>query len=158
MSALPVFADKIKADFNLNEIVLVSPDMGGIRRIKEISGILGNIPFATVEKNRDLLSGEINDSGLTGDVRGKVAVIVDDMISTGITMVEATNLLIENGAAKVFVFATHAVFARHAEKILQNSRIERVVVSDTIDVPSYSQFPKLKILSIAKTAADALKY
>jgi ribose-phosphate pyrophosphokinase len=156
LSALPTFAERIKKDFNLSEIVLVSPDMGGIRRIKEISENLGNIPFATVEKNRDLSTGEINDSGLNGDVRGKVAVIVDDMISTGITMVDAANLLIESGAAKVFVFATHAIFARYAEKILQKSKIERVFVSDTVEVPAYKLFPKLEILSIAKVAAEAL--
>jgi len=157
LSALPLFAEKIKKDFNLDEIVLVSPDMGGIRRIKQVSEMLGNVPFATVEKNRDLANGAITDAGLTGDVRGKTAVIVDDMISTGITMVEAANLLIENGATKVFVFATHAVLAKYADKILQKSRIERVVVSDTIEVPLYSLFPKLEILSIAKIAADALK-
>jgi ribose-phosphate pyrophosphokinase len=157
LSALELFAEKIKKDFNLNEIVLVSPDMGGIRRIRQVSESLGNIPFATIEKNRDLANGEINDSGLTGDVRGKVAVIVDDMISTGITMVEAANLLIENGAVKVVTFATHAILARYAEKILQKSKIERVVVSDTVEVPAVKQFPKLEILSIAKIAADALK-
>jgi ribose-phosphate pyrophosphokinase len=157
LSALPIFAEKIKKDFNLDEIVLISPDMGGIRRIKEVSEMLGNIPFATIEKNRDLGNGEINNSGLNGDVRGKIAVIVDDMISTGQTMVEAAELLIENGATKVFVFATHAVFARDAGKLLQHSRIERVVVSDTIDVPVFNQFPKLEVLSISETAATALK-
>jgi ribose-phosphate pyrophosphokinase len=157
LSALPTFADKIKKDFNLDEIVLVSPDMGGIRRIKEVSEMLGNIPFATIEKNRDLGNGEINDSGLNGDVRNKIAVIVDDMISTGQTMVEAAELLIQEGALKVFVFATHAVFAKDAGKLLQHSRIERVIVSDTIDVPVFNQFPKLEIISIADTAATALK-
>lgn len=157
LSALPIFAEKIKKDFNLNEIVLVSPDMGGIRRVKEVSESLGNIPFATVEKNRDLASGQINDAGVTGDVRGKTAIIVDDMVSTGITMVDAANLLIENGAVRVFAFATHAVFARYADKILQKSKIERMVVSDTIEVPAYNLFPKLTILSIAKITAEALK-
>jgi ribose-phosphate pyrophosphokinase len=157
LSALPIFAEKIKNDFDLSEIMLVSPDMGGIRRIKEISEMLGNIPFATIEKNRNLANGEINDSGLNGDVRGKVAVIVDDMISTGQTMVEAAELLIENGALKVFIFATHAVFARGSGKLLQHSNIERVVVSDTIDVPEYNRFPKLEIVSIAKVAAKALE-
>lgn len=157
LSALPIFAERIKKDFNLQEIVLVSPDMGGIRRIKEISEMLGNIPFATIEKNRNLSNGEINDSGLDGDVRGKVAVIVDDMISTGQTMVEAAELLIEEGALKVVVFATHAVFAKDAGKLLQHSRIERVVVSDTIEIPAFNQFPKLEVLSISETAATALK-
>ena len=157
LSALQLFAEKIKQDFKLSEIVLASPDMGGIRRIKEVSEMLGNIPFATVEKNRDLTSGEISNSGFSGDVRGKTAIIVDDMISTGITMVDGANLLAENGAVKVVAFATHAVLARYADKILQKSIIERVIVSDSIEVPGYSQFPKLEILSIAKIAADALK-
>jgi ribose-phosphate pyrophosphokinase len=157
LSALPIFAEKIKKDFNLKEIVLVSPDMGGIRRIKEVSEMLGSIPFATIEKNRDLASGAINDSGLDGNVRGKVAIIVDDMISTGQTLVEAVELLLENGAVKIFAFATHAVFAKDAGKLLQHSNIERVIVSDTIDVPAYNIFPKLEILSIADVAAKALK-
>lgn len=159
LSALPLFAEKIHKSLIINHqsFVLVSPDMGGIRRIKEISELLGNIPFATVEKNRDLATGVINDSSLEGDVRGKTAIIVDDMISTGITMVDAANLLIENGASKVFVFATHPVFARGCDKLLQHSKIEKVVVSDTIDVPAYSLFPKLEILSIAGVAAEAIK-
>ena len=135
----------------------MSPDMGGIRRIKEVAEMLGNLPFATVEKNRDLANGVINDSGLDGDVRGKTAVIVDDMISTGITMVDAANLLLENGAVKVFAFATHAIFAKDANKLLQESRIERIVVSDTVEVPKFKQFPKLEIISIADVAAKALR-
>ncbi|HYM65471.1 MAG TPA: ribose-phosphate pyrophosphokinase [Candidatus Sulfotelmatobacter sp.] len=157
LSALPKFWERIKKDFNLNDLVLVSPDMGGIRRIKEVSEALGNIPYATVTKNRDLSSGEINDSQLDGDVRGKISVIVDDMISTGKTMVEAAQMLIENGALKVFVFATHAVLATDADKLLQNSKIERVFVSDTIDVPAFKIFPKLEVISVSDIAAKALK-
>ena len=119
--------------------------------------MLGNIPFATIEKNRDLSSGEISNSGLTGDVRGKIAVIIDDMISTAVTIVDATNLLIEEGAIKVFAFATHGVFARYADKILQKSKIEKVFVSDTIEVPPYKIFPKLEIISIAEVTAKALR-
>jgi ribose-phosphate pyrophosphokinase len=156
LSALSIFAEKIKKDFINQPFVLVSPDMGGVRRIKEISQILGQLHFATIIKNRDLENGEINDSGLEGDVRGKIAIIVDDMISTGKTMVEGSELLIENGATKVYVFATHPVFARDADKLLQNSKIVRVVVSDTIDVPSYNLFPKLEIISISGLAAKAI--
>lgn len=157
LSALPTFAQKIKKDFDLSKIVLVTPDMGGIRRIKEMSELLGNLPIATIVKNRDLANGEINDSELEGDVRGKIALIIDDMISTGQTIVEASKMLLEKGALKVFVFATHAILAKNADKLLQNSRIERVVVSDTISVPSYSLFPKLEIVSISGIAAKALR-
>jgi ribose-phosphate pyrophosphokinase len=157
LSALPLFAEKIKKDFINQQSVLVSPDMGGIRRIKEISDLLDNLPFATITKNRDLANGDINDSGIEGDVRGKIAIIVDDMISTGKTMVEASELLIDSGATKVYIFATHPVFARDANKLLQNSKIESVVVTDTIDVPSYNLFPKLEIVSVSGLAANALK-
>lgn len=157
LSALPLFTQKIKEEFKGKEIVLVSPDMGGIRRIKEVSEGLGNVPYATIVKNRDLSSGEISDSGLDGDVRNKIAIIIDDMISTGKTTVEAAELLIEKGATKVFAYATHPVFARDSGKLLQHSKIERVVVTDTIDVPSYSLFPKLEIVSVSDIAAKALK-
>jgi ribose-phosphate pyrophosphokinase len=157
LSALPTFAEKIKAEFNLDEVVLVSPDMGGIRRIKQVSEMLGNIPYATITKNRDLASGEINDSGIDGDVRGRSAIVIDDMISTGKTMVEGAEMLFEEGAIKIFVYATHAILARDADKLLQHSNIERVVVSDTIDVPSIKDFPKLEVVSIAEVAAKALR-
>lgn len=157
LSALSLFSEKIKKEFEIKDLTLVSPDMGGIRRIKEISQMLGGAPFATITKNRDLGSGEINDSGLDGDVRGKIAVIVDDMISTGKTIVEAAELLTTNGASRVYVFATHAVFARDAGKLLQHSKVEKVIVTDTIDVPSYNNFAKLEIISVADEVANALK-
>lgn len=157
LSALPVFSEKIKNDFDTNEIVLVSPDMGGIRRIKQISAILSNIPFATVVKNRDLNTGDVNNSGLEGIVRGKIAIMVDDMISTGTTMAEASDLLLENGALKVYAFATHAILAKGASEILQKSKIEKVIVSDTLEIPKEKQFAKLEILSIVEIAAKALK-
>jgi ribose-phosphate pyrophosphokinase len=157
LSALPDFSEKIKSDFKREDMVLVSPDMGGIRRIKEISEMLENIPLATITKNRNLNTGEINDSFLDGYVRGKIAIIVDDMVSTGETLVDASQLLLEEGATKVFAFITHAVLAAGASEKLQASSIERVFVSDTISIPRHKEFAKLSILSVAKTAAKALR-
>ena len=157
LSALSLFADKIKKEFNLSKIVLVSPDMGGIRRIKEMSEYLGKAPFATIVKNRDLNTGNINDSEYAGDVRGKIALMVDDMISTGITMIDACNLLLKNGAEKVFAFATHAILAGNASANLQKSKIERVYVCDTINISKEKQFSKMEILSVAEIAAKALR-
>ena len=157
LSALSLFAEKIKKDFNHAEIILVSPDMGGIRRIKEISEMLDNLPYVTINKNRDLDTGDIKDSQLNGDVRGKTALIIDDIISTGATIVEGANLLLENGATRVFAFATHGVLAGDASSILEKSKIERIIITDTIEVSKENQFPKLQILSIAQIAAKALK-
>lgn len=156
LSALQIFADKIKQEFDHNKLVLVTPDLGGIRRIKEMSQALDNLPFATVTKDRDLESGKIEDTQIDGYVREKIAIIVDDMISTGETMVEAAKLLQEEGAIKVIAFATHAVLSKEASRILQQSNIERVYTSDTIDIEEKKRFPKLQILSVSEIIANAL--
>lgn len=155
LSALPLFSEKIKA-FKDN-VVLVSPDMGGIRRIKELSKILGDIPFATIVKNRDLETGSISDSSMEGDVSKKTAVIVDDMISTGRTIIAAEEILFKNGAKNTITFATHAVFSKDAKSVLKNSKSDRIYVTDTIFIPKEKQFEKLEIISVGKTIADGLK-
>jgi ribose-phosphate pyrophosphokinase len=157
LSAIPEFVKIIKKELANDDIVLVSPDMGGIRRIKEVSELLGNISFASVVKNRDLATGNIEDSGLEGQVNGKVSIIVDDMISTGNTMAEAADLLLKNGSTKVIAFATHAVFSKESKDILQNSNIEKVYVTDTLEIPEDRKFEKLEIVSVSKVAAEALK-
>jgi len=169
LSALDLFAQKIRESLIINppageaghksskNFVLVSPDMGGIRRIKMLSESLDNMPYATVEKNRDLETGDISDSSMEGDVNGKIAIIVDDMISTGRTIVAAEKILLENGARKVFVFATHAVFSASAAELLQNLKAEKVFVTDTIFIPKEKHFSKLEIISVSKTIAEGLK-
>jgi ribose-phosphate pyrophosphokinase len=156
LSALSVFAEKIKAEFSGKEPILISPDMGGIRRIKEISEML-NIPFTTIVKDRDLNTGSICDSKLNGEVANRQALMVDDMMSTGETMVKACDLLLENGATGVYAFATHAILSGDASRILQESKIEKVFVTDTVEIPEEKKFAKLEILSIAKIAALALQ-
>ncbi|HKC14834.1 MAG TPA: ribose-phosphate pyrophosphokinase [Patescibacteria group bacterium] len=143
LTALDLFAEKIDKDS-----ILVSPDMGGIRRIKHLSQNSG-LSFATIEKNRDLKTGKVQSEKIDGDVQNKNTAIVDDMISTGETIEAAVELLKKNGAGKISVFATHAVFADGAEKLLSKLPVEQVVVTDTIDIPQEKRFPKLEILSVA---------
>ena len=154
LSALPIFAKEIKKIGSNG--VLVSPDMGGIRRIKILSEMLGNMPFAVIEKNRDLQSGKITMTGISGDVKEN-AIIVDDMISTGGTIVTAANLLKSKGAKNIYVFATHAVFSKDAPKILGSSILKKVYVTDTINIPKEKQFEKLKVLSVSELIANQLK-
>lgn len=157
LSALSIFAEKIKEDhLDGDDTVLVSPDKGGIRRIKILSEMLGNMPYAVIEKNRDLATGKVTMDGIDGEVEEN-AIIVDDMISTGSTIVTAANLLKNKGAKNIYVFATHAVFSKDAPKILQNSSVSSVYVTDTIFVPEEKQFPKLEILSISEMIAKTLK-
>lgn len=108
LSALSIFAKFIKENIGQESATLVSPDMGGIRRIKILSEMLNNMPFAIIEKNRDLETGAIAASKIEGPV-GKTAVIVDDMISSGGTIEVASKVLKENGAEEIYVFVTHPV-------------------------------------------------
>jgi ribose-phosphate pyrophosphokinase len=141
-----------------SSFVLVSPDMGGIRRIKILSELLNNAQWATIEKNRDLETGIVTADKIEGDsVYGKTAIIVDDMISTGKTINTACKLLEKQGARDIYVFATHAVFSKEAPEILQNSKAKEIFVTDSVFVPEEKYFPKLKILSIDSLIAGSIK-
>jgi ribose-phosphate pyrophosphokinase len=157
LSALDLFAQKIKEQGLGKNSVLVSPDMGGIRRIKMLSENLDKLPYATVEKNRDLATGDIKDMSMEGDVNGKTAIIVDDMISTGRTITAAEKILLANGASDIFVFATHAVFSANAMQLLSNSKAEKIYVTDSIDLPKENHFDKLEIISVSQVIAEGLK-
>lgn len=158
LSALDLFAEQIKDEFGSGfheNTVLVTPDMGGIRRIKILSETLDNMPYASVEKNRDLASGSISSDIIHGEIK-KRAIIVDDMISSGNTIVAAAKLLSKHGAEEISVFATHPVFSDEAPHILQNSNVDKVFVTDTIYIPEEKQFSKLHILSIGKMISKEL--
>jgi ribose-phosphate pyrophosphokinase len=156
LSALPVFAEEIKKmGWNNGSATLVTPDMGGIRRIKILSEMLGDMPFAVIEKNRDLANGSVFAEKIEGKV-GKTAIIVDDMISSGKTIAIASELLKKQGAEEIYVFATHAVFSEKAPQILQKAEVNTVYVTDAVFIPEEKKFPKLKILSVAEMISGEL--
>lgn len=157
LSALSIFANRIKKEgWNNENTILISPDMGGIRRIKQISEILDNMPFATIDKNRDLLTGEVKSNVVTGEVRNR-AIIIDDMISSGKTILAGSELLHLNGVKEIIVFATHPVFSDHAVKRLNNDLITKVFVTNSISVKLEDNSPKIEIISIAELIADYLR-
>ena len=157
LSALSVFADFIKQKkWDKNSTTLVSPDMGGVRRIKILAKMLGDMSYVTIEKNRNLATGKVTADGITGKINEK-AIIVDDMISSGGTIALAAKLLRKEGVREIYVFVTHPVFSDKAPKILQESEVKKVFVTDTIFVPVEKKFPKLKILSVSEIIASALK-
>lgn len=159
LSALPVFAEEINkiARGPVKDVVLVSPDMGGIRRIQLLAGLLGNkIPCISIEKNRDLNTGEVKSTKVNGEVK-KRAIIVDDVISTGKTLISAADLLKKNGAEEIYVMATHGIFAGDAPKDLEESIIKKVIVSDTIEVRKNRRFNKLEVASVSKLIIEELQ-
>lgn len=156
LSALPIFAKEIEK-MGTDDLVLVSPDMGGIRRIKLLAGLLDEkAPCISIEKNRDLDSGEVESVKINGQVN-KRAIIVDDVISTGQTLISAANLLKENGAQEIYVMATHGIFADGAPANLQNSPIEKVIISDSLSIPDKRKFDKLQTVSIADLIVKELR-
>lgn len=173
LSALSLFAERIKSKaFNalvsdnpeefLKDTVLVSPDMGGLRRIEQLSGLLKDTPWIATVKDRDLVTGDISIKQFDGpfnpsDLPGKRALLVDDMISSGNTVVQSAQLLKDNGVVSCDVFATHAVFSEEAPELLQDSNIDRVYVTDSVFIPEEKRFPKLHVLSIAEMVAKELR-
>ncbi|MBP6913373.1 MAG: ribose-phosphate pyrophosphokinase [Candidatus Levybacteria bacterium] len=156
LSALPLFAEMIKQiEPDLSNACLVTPDMGGIRRIELLKNLIGSIDYVSVEKDRDIVTGEISVARVTGEVKD-TCFIVDDMISSGGTIIQSVNELIDMGAKKVFVMATHAVFSDKAPSLLEDCRAEKIFVTDTIYIPKEKQFKKLEIVSVAPTIALSL--
>lgn len=158
LSALPLFAKHLQQELPdfLRDASLVSPDMGGIRRIKIFSELLGNMTHAAIEKNRDLASGRVEAELLHGNV-AKNVVILDDMISSGKTILAAANLLRKKGVEHIVVCATHAIFADEAQEILQKANVDRMIVSDTVYIPKDKRFTGLEIVSVAEDIAKALQ-
>lgn len=161
LSALPLFAKEIeKNKWNTGETILVSPDMGGIARIKKLSQLLGGMSFAAIEKNRDLSTGAVSVEDLQeGSLGGKKrAILVDDMISSGSTIALGASFLQMQGIEEVIVFATHPVFSVDAPTKLQNAPIKKVFVTDSVLLSAEKHFPKLEVISIAETIAKELTH
>ncbi len=156
LSALPLFANKIK---ELGGGILVSPDMGGLRRIGKMSELLDGMEWIATVKDRDLNTGKIVIEKFDREVSNlsSRAFVVDDMIASGGTIVESAKLLHKHGVSEIYVFATHPVFSKEAPELLQNSVVKKVFVTDSVNVPEEKRFEKLEILSVAEMVAKELK-
>ncbi len=156
-SALSVFADKInELELSPEKLSIVSPDMGGIRRVKQLAELLPGSVHAAINKDRDLATGKLSGSRLgEGEIR-EICVVTDDIISTGGTMVNAVDTCLSEGAKKVYMFATQPVFANDAHKKLADCKAEKIFITDAIPVPEEKMFPNLEILSLAPHIAKIL--
>ena len=155
LSGLTVFYDLVK---KLNEdVVIITPDAGALKRAQRFAESL-DLPLALIEKKRDLdHPHKILNMRVVGEVKDKTAIIVDDAIVTGGTLMNAAYKLKEKGVRKVIAAATHADFVGGADKILQDSPIDGIWVTDTIDIPQVKYFSKLNVSSIATLIASEMK-
>lgn len=154
LKGLPIICDYLMKK-KLENVVVVSPDVGGVVRARELADRL-NCQIAIVDKRRPKpnLAEVMN---IIGEVAGKTAILIDDMIDTGGTIVNAAYALIEKGATDVYACCTHAVFSDPAAQILQDSPLKEVVVTDSIHLPVEKQIPKLTVLSVAPLFAEAIR-
>lgn len=154
--AMPVLLEHFKAKLDPATLTIVSPDMGRVRVADIWSDKLG-APLAIIHKRRDpLVPNQITVHEIVGEVKGRVCLIVDDLIDTGRTIVQAAEALKAAGAIGVVVAATHAVFSPPALDLLRNPAIAEVVVTDTLPIPEDKRFPTLTVLPIAPLLARAI--
>jgi len=142
---------RVKTD---REVVVVSPDAGGVARANDFRARLGS-EMAIISKTRPAADvTEVID--MVGDVRGRCAVIVDDMISTGSTLVEAVDAVCQRGAAEVYACATHPIFAGDAVELIHRSQLKGLITTNTIPVPRDRLNSKIDLLTVAPLLADAV--
>lgn len=151
---IPILAKYYQAQ-KLDDLVVVSPDLGSVTRARKFADKLHtNIGIIDKRRPRANVTEVMN---LIGDVKGKTALLVDDMIDTAGTLTLGAKALMDAGAKKVLACCTHAVLSGSAVQKLQESVISEIVVLNTIAVPKEMQFEKMKVLSVAPVFAEAIK-
>ena len=151
----PVLVDYLAAQ-ELNEVVGVSPDVGGVARARAFAKQMRDAPLAIIDKRR---SGHNVAESLTviGDVAGKTAILIDDMIDTGGTICSGARLLRKQGAKRVIACASHAVFSPPAcERLSEEGLFEQVLVTNSIPIAAERHFPQLQVLSVANMLGEAI--
>lgn len=150
---VPILAEYFKAK-NLSDVVVVSPDHGGVVRARRLAERLG-APLAIIDKRRPAPNvAEVMN--IVGDVKGKNAIIIDDLIDTAGTITLAANALLEHGAKEVYACCTHPVFSGPAVNRIREANIKEMVVTDTIPLPEEKRLDKIKILSVASLIGEAI--
>jgi ribose-phosphate pyrophosphokinase len=153
LRAAPILSRHINRQ-SLSDVVVVSPDAGGVARAEELRGRSGGSLAIISKRHPGPDSSEALE--MVGDVAGKPAVIVDDMISTGGTLVLAAELLQERGASPILAAATHGIFAQDGLELIDCSPIDKVLVSDTLPLPTDGPTTKIEVVSVAPLFAEAI--
>ena len=154
--ATPIFARHIKKNIKTNNLICVAPDVGGVERTRALSRRI-NVGIAIIDKRRPA-PGKSEVMNIVGNVQNKTCVIVDDIIDSGGTIVNAAKALKDKGAKEVYVYITHAVLSGSAIDKIKKSQIKKLIITDTIDNSKKIKISKkIEVISIAPMMSEAIK-
>jgi len=154
--ATPIFARHIKKNIKTNNLICVAPDVGGVERARALSRRI-NVGIAIIDKRRPT-PGKSEVMNIVGNVKHKICVIVDDIIDSGGTIVNAAKALKDKGAKEIYVYITHAVLSGSAVDKIKESQIKKLIITDTIDNSKKIKISKkIEVISIAPMMSEAIK-
>ena len=154
--ATPIFARHIKRKIKNKNLICVAPDVGGVERARALGRKL-DVGLAIIDKRRPA-PGKSQVMNVIGNVKGKICIIVDDIIDSGGTIVNAADALKKRGAKEVHVYVTHGVLSGEAVEKIKKSKIKNLVVTDTIDnSDKVKKSRNIEVLSISNLLAEAMK-
>jgi len=153
IAAAPVIAKYLREQ-NYSDIVVVSPDLGGVTRARVLADYLHS-PIAIIEKRRPR-PGVAEVMNLIGDVEGKTAIIIDDIVDSAGSLIEGTKALIDLKVKRVLACCSHAILSGPAKERIESSPLEKLVITDTIALPEDKQMDKIVVVSMAEYIADVI--
>ncbi len=153
LPGVPLLAEYVRSK-NLDDLIVVSPDLGGVTRARQLADRL-HAPIAIIEKRRPM-PGVAEVMNLIGNVEGRTAVMIDDIVDTAGSLTEGANALIKFGAKEVYACCTHAVLSDPAVTRIESSTIKELVITNTIPLPQEKESAKIKVLSIAPLLGEAI--
>jgi ribose-phosphate pyrophosphokinase len=153
--AAPVFVRAIRERFNKENTTVVSPDVGGVVRARNVAQRIG-APLAIVDKRREL-PGESEVVNVIGNVSGRTCIFIDDIVDSGGTLVNAAEALMERGAREVYAYITHGVLSPGAAERVATSALKALVITDSIHpTDAVTQTPNIETLSVAPLIGEAI--
>ena len=154
--ATPIFARHIKKNIKTNDLICIAPDVGGVERTRALSRRI-NVGIAIIDKRRPT-PGKSEVMNIVGNVKNKTCVIVDDIIDSGGTIVNAAKALKNKGAKDIYAYITHAVLSSNAVDKIKKSHIKKLVTTDSIDnLKKIKKITKIEVISISSMMAEAIK-
>lgn len=157
LSAVPLFADYFRSTLKGKKIVVVSPDHGGVTRARKLASFLNDAPIAIIDKRRPR-PNVAQVMNIIGDVKGKVAIMIDDIVDTAGTLCIGAQAIKDAGATEVYAAVSHGVLSGPAIERIGGSCLTNLVITDSIPLTPEKEIDKIKVLTIAPMIAKVIEY